>query len=150
MTGTITVAAPPAATPTAPPPPAASPTPPPRPAARPAAATAVTVKHHQTGTRVKGSLGISRPGTRIEIVVLSRRATLGLSGKGRVRVGRSVVTAAAAGQKRFSVALDARARRVLRAHKTLPVLVRLKASAPTAVSVERVRAVRVRGAAGRS
>jgi plastocyanin len=150
MTGTITVAAPPAATPTAPPPPAASPTPPPRPAARPAAATAVTVKHHQTGTRVKGSLGISRPGTRIEIVVLSRRATLGLSGKGRVRVGRGVVTAAAAGQKRFSVALDARARRVLRAHKTLPVLVRLKASAPTAVSVERVRAVRLRGAAGRS
>jgi len=141
MTGTITVAAPPQAT--------SSPTPPPGPAAptpQPAAATAITIKHDQAGHRVKGSLSVSRPGTRIEIVLLSRRATLGLSGRRRMRVGRSVVTAAAAGQMRFSVALNARARRALRARKTLPVLVRVKASAPTTASIERVRAVRLRRA----
>ena len=149
MTGTITVAAPPVSTPTTTPQATSSPTPPPGPAAptpQPAAATAITIKHDQAGHRVKGSLSVSRPGTRIEIVLLSRRATLGLSGRRRMRVGRSVVTAAAAGQMRFSVALNARARRALRARKTLPVLVRVKASAPTTASIERVRAVRLRRA----
>ena len=93
---------------------------------------------------------VGRTGTRIEIVLLSRRAVLGLPGRGRVRVGRSVVTAAAAGEMRFSVALNARARRALRARKTLRVLVRVKASAPTTASVERLRAVRLTRAPGRS
>ena len=150
MTGTITVAAPPAATPTAPPQATPSPTPQPTTGAPPAAATAITVKHHQAGSRVKGSLMVGRTGTRIEIVLLSRRAVLGLPGRGRVRVGRSVVTAAAAGEMRFSVALNARARRALRARKTLRVLVRVKASAPTTASVERLRAVRLTRAPGRS
>ena len=98
----------------------------------------------------EGSLMVGRTGTRIEIVLLSRRAVLGLPGRGRVRVGRSVVTAAAAGEMRFSVALNARARRALRARKTLRVLVRVKASAPTTASVERLRAVRLTRAPGRS
>jgi plastocyanin len=157
MAGVITVAALPASTPTPTPTPGAagSPTPTQGPAAaptptggsqpttRPNAATSITVNHHQKGTHVKGSLVVSQPGTRVEIALLSRRAALGLSGRRRVRVGRFVVASAPAGPMRFSVALNRAARRALRLRGTLPTLVRVKASAPATVSVDRLQAVRL-------
>src|SRR3954453_16941802 len=157
MAGTIKVAAPPTgtATPTptagaagSPTPtqgPAATPTPAggPQPTTRLNAATSITVNHHQKGTHVKGSLVISQPGTRVESALLSRRAALGLSGRRRVRVGRFVVASAPAGPMRFSVALNRAARRALRLRGTLPTLVRVKASGPATVSVDRLQAVRL-------
>jgi plastocyanin len=161
MAGTITVAATPAGTATSTPGATSSPTPTQgptaapaptsgaQPATRPPAATSIAVKHHQEGRRVKGSLVVSQPGTRIEIRLLSRRAALGLSGRRRVQVGRFVVAAAPAGEMRFSVALNAAARRALRLRKTLPVIVRVKASGPATEPVDRQRTVRLGRARGR-
>jgi plastocyanin len=156
MTGTITVTAAPTAT-TTPvatasptPSPAAAPPPPPatgsQPAIRPRAATRLAVDRRQRGARVKGSLIVSRPGTRIAITLLSRRRALGLTGKRRVRVGRSVIAAAQAGPLAFSVPLDAKARRALRLRERLAVVVHVKASGPASRPVERQRAVRLRPA----
>ena len=155
MAGAITVSAPPAGTATPTPGAALSPTPTQGPSAaptptsgaqpttRPRAATSITVKHHQKGIRVKGSLVVSQPGTRVEITLLSRRAALGRSGRRRVPVGRFVVASAPAGPMQFSVTLNAAARRALRLRRTLPTLMRVKASAPATVSVDRLQAVRL-------
>lgn len=144
MTGTITVAAAPApsSTPVPAPPPAGS-TPPTQPTARPPAAMRLTVRHHQHGRRVRGSLFVSRPGTRIDIALLSRRVALGLSGRRRIRIGHALVASAAAGPLRFSVTLNAVGRRALRRRGTLPVLVRVKATAPSATPAARGQAVRL-------
>ena len=154
MTGTITVTAAPTAT-TSPiatatptPSPAGAPTPATgsQPAGRPLAATRLAVTRRQRGARVKGSLSVSRPGTRVEITLLSRRRALGLSGKRRVRVGRTVIAAAPAGPISFSVPLDAKARRALRLRRALAVVVRVRASGPSSTPVERQRAVRLKPA----
>jgi hypothetical protein len=121
-----------------------------RPATRPPAATSIAVKHHQKGIRVKGSLVVSQSGTRVEIALLSRRAALGLSGRRRVQVGRFVIASAPAGPMRFSVTLNAAARRALRLRRTLPVLMRVQASGPATVSVDRLQAVRLGRAPGHS
>ena len=161
MTGTVTVSATPDSTATSTP--VATPTPVPTSSSEPAPAPAVraqpviqppaaiwiAVGHHQQGTRVSGSMIISRPDTRVEIALLSRRAALGLSGKRRVPVGYSLIAAAPEGQLRFSVTLNATARRSLRVRETLPVLVRVKASAPSTTPVDRVQAVRMGRAAPR-
>ena len=142
MTGTITVAATPVATgsPTPAPAPATAPA---QPANQPLAAMWIAVGHHQKGGPVSGSLIVSRAGTRVEIALFSRRAALGLAGRRRVRVGQSVIAAAPAGPLRFSVALNATARRALRVRKTLPVLVQVKASGPLTTPFDRVQAVRL-------
>jgi plastocyanin len=152
MAGTITVSATPETTavpvPTSAPAPA--PSVPAQPVIQPRAAIWITVGHHQHGTSVRGSMIVSRPGTRVEIALLSRRVALGLKGKRRVQVGRTLIAAAPKGELQFSLALNATARRALRVRKTLPVLVRVKASAPTTTPVERVQAVRLgRPARGR-
>lgn len=151
MSGTITVTATPAATATPTPSPgaASSPTPTGGPPAAPVptngarrpAATSVVVKHHQNGVRVKGSLLVGQSGTRVEIVLRSRRAALGLSGRRRVQVGRFLVASAPAGPMRFSITLNTAARRALRVRGTLAVLVRVHASGPATVSVDRLRVV---------
>jgi plastocyanin len=144
MTGTITVTPNPAAT-TAPTPiPAADPATgtPAQPGNQPLAAIWIAVGHHQQGS-VSGSLIVSRPGTRVDVSLLSRRVALGLSGKRRVRVGHSVIAAAPAGPMQFSITLNAIARRALRDRKTLPVLVEVKASAPLTSPVDRFQAVRM-------
>jgi plastocyanin len=154
MSGTITVTATPAATQTptpspggasSPPTPTGGPAAPPAPTngARRPAATSVAVKHHQHGIRVKGSLLVGQSGTRVQIVLRSRRAALGLSGRRRVQVGRLVVASAPAGPMRFSVRLNAAARRALRVRGSLAVLVRVHASGPATVSVDRLQAVRL-------
>jgi plastocyanin len=149
MTGTITVTpAPVSPTPAAtssPQPAAGGPAPAggAAPAFSPLAAIWVTVGHHQRRAPVRGSLIVSRPGTRIDISLLSRRVALGLSGRRRVRVGRFTVAAAPAGPMRFSVTPDRRARHALRVRGTLPVLVRVKATAPGTSPVDRLQAVRL-------
>ena len=110
----------------------------------------LAVGHRQQGSPVRGSLIVSRPGTRVEIALLSRRVALGLSGRRRVQVGRSVIASAPAGPMKFSVALNATARRALRERKTLPVLVQVKASGPLTTPYDRVQAVRLGRAPGRA
>jgi len=151
MAGTITVSAPDAtatATPTpisGPPSTPAAPAPsvPAQPVLQPSAAIWITVGHHQKGTNVRGSMIVSRPGTRVEITLLSRRVALGLKGRRRVVVGRTLFAAAPDGELQFSLKLNATARRALRVRKTLPVLVRVKASAVGTTPVDRIQAVRL-------
>jgi plastocyanin len=157
MTGTITVAA--SATPTATPV-ASVPTPPPTGAIGPAAAPAparaaiwVKVDHHQSGARVHGSLVVTTPAARLEITLLSRRVALGMTGRRRIPVGRSLTSGVPAGARSFSIGLNARARRALRTRGRLSVLVQVQASAPGATPVTRLQAVRLipaRPTSGRS
>jgi plastocyanin len=155
MTGTITVAA--SATPTATPV-ANVPAPLPTPAggaapsptgaigaapASPRAAIWVNVDHHQSGARVHGSLVVTTPAARLEITLFSRRVALGMAGRRRVPVGRSLTSDVPAGARSFSIGLSARARRALRTRGRLSVLVQVQATAPGATPVTRLQAVRL-------
>jgi plastocyanin len=141
MKGTVVVAAPaptaspdPSATPGAtatptPAPPVATPTPPPAPVK-----LRVTVPRRQKGTRVRGSVDVPQTGSRLAVTVTI----------GKVRAGRSVQPAVAAGRRAFSVALDAKARRALRTKRRLAVAVTVALTPPGAKVLRRTAKVALR------
>lgn len=122
MTGTITVSS--GGTTTPPPPPGESPPSllngPPR--------QAVRLARSQHGATVRGSVDLAQAGAggRLEVDLLTGRASLRLSGPaGTVRVGRLLRSGLRAGLVPFAVSLKAPARRALRRHGRLALTVRL-------------------------
>jgi plastocyanin len=122
MTGSVVVAAPtPTPTPAATADPAATPgaTPTPGPYAPPPAPTTLALKlaAKQRGTRVRGTVAVEQAASKLQVTVTARVK------KTRVRVGRWAKSSLPGGPATFSVALDARARRVLRTERRLTVTV---------------------------
>ena len=138
MTGKVVVAVPtptPTPTPTADPggstTPAATPTPnasgtAPAPQSPPAGLK-LKLASRQKGTRVRGSVDVSQAGSRLEVTVKS----------GKAKAGRWVKRSAAAGAVAFSVPLDARTRRALRAKHRLKLTVTVALTPPGAKTLTR-------------
>jgi hypothetical protein len=81
----------------------------------------------QKGTTVKGSLQISKAGVgdRLEVDLLATTASLAKAGHATQVVGRLVSASVSAGQRSFSVKLDAKARRALKRHHRLALKVKI-------------------------
>jgi hypothetical protein len=82
----------------------------------------------QKGNTVKGSLQISKAGLgdRLEVDLLATTASLAKAGHATQVVGRFVVSASvSAGQRSFSVKLDAKGRRALKRHHRLALKVKI-------------------------
>jgi plastocyanin len=125
MTGRVIVSAP--ATPT----PTPSPTSTPTPTATPAPATLkLTLARNQRSMRVRGAVEVQQAGSRVEVTARTSR-----------RVGRFLRRSAAAGTVVFSVGLDAKARKTLRAKGRLRVTVRVALSPPGAQALTRTTKV---------
>jgi plastocyanin len=134
MVGTVVVAVPtptPTATPAAPTDPAATPgataTPQPAPGATPTptptskqATLKVKLAATQRGTRVRGSVTVAQPASRLEVTVKA----------GSAKVGVWVKTATKSGAVAFSVPLNAKARRMLKAKRRLDVTVAVALTPP--------------------
>jgi len=102
----------------------------------------------QHGGSVHGSLDVSQAGAggRLEVQLLSSRASLAGAGRAaHVRVGRLVEAPLYAGITKFTVPLDAAARRALRAHGRLALSVEIVLAAPHGASLTLTRSVVLRG-----
>jgi plastocyanin len=91
---------------------------------------ALKLPGHQRGGSLHGSIAISSVavGGRLEVDLLARQSSLGKGGSGfgtRVRVGRLIRASLSAGPMSFGVPLDQRARRALRRHRRLALIVRI-------------------------
>jgi plastocyanin len=128
MTGRVVVRAAPTPTPTPTAPPATGPapaTPTPTPTATPApTALKVTLARRQRSLRVRGAVEVAQAGSRLKVTVRTKR-----------RVGRFVRRSAGPGTVVFSVGLDAKARRTLRAKGRLAVTVRIVVTPPRAKAI---------------
>jgi hypothetical protein len=107
------------------------------------ASTACKLPTGQHGQSVHGSIDVSQAGAgaRLEVRLLASGASLASAGDAasRLQVGRLVRTSIRAGVDRFTVSLDAKARRALhaRGHLLLIVEVRLARSGSTGVTLTR-------------
>jgi plastocyanin len=106
------------------------------------AAQALKLKAQQRGSAVRGSLAVSAAGAhgRLEVDVLSRAASLSGGGhSSAVRVGKLERSSLAAGTVRFTVPLNARAKRALarRGHLALTVEITLTPPGGRAAKLER-------------
>jgi plastocyanin len=141
MKGTVDVEVPPVVTPTATPTGSATPTATPAPGStatpgpgtgppatgtQPQATLKVKLAATQRGTRLRGAVTVDDAKSRLEVTVTARLA----KGRARVRIGRWVKTSAPSGAVKFSVALDAKARRVLRRRRNLAVTVAIALTSP--------------------
>lgn len=109
---------------------------------------ALTLAATQHGGSVHGSLDVSQAGVggRLEVELLSTRASLASAGRGsHVRVGRLVRLLSYGGIARFTVTLDAVARRALRAHGRLALSVEIVLAAAHGSSLTLTRGVVLRG-----
>jgi hypothetical protein len=88
---------------------------------------AVKVAKSQRGRSVKGSLQISKAGggDRLEVDLLATAASLAKAGHATRVVGRFVSSSVSAGQRPFSVKLNAKARRALKRHHRLALKVKI-------------------------
>jgi hypothetical protein len=79
------------------------------------------ISSSQRGSTVKGSLEISKAGggARLEVDLLATTASLAKAGHATQVVGRFVSASVGAGQRSFSVKLNAKARRALKSHHRL-------------------------------
>jgi plastocyanin len=92
---------------------------------------AVKLASVQRGGSVRGSVKVAPAGSgaRLEVDLLAKGASLAGAGRAaQVRVGRLVRLSVQAGTASFKVALTARARRALRAHRHLALAVRISLS----------------------
>jgi plastocyanin len=109
-----------------------------------AATRAIRIVGRQRGTVLRGSLTVSAAGAggRLEVDLLATRAALtGLHGRGLALVGRLVRFSLPAGVARFSIALDAAARRALGLHGRLALAVRVTLVSPRGVRASVSRTV---------
>ena len=113
----------------------ATPTPTPTPQAQPQTALAVRLATAQRGTRVRGRVEVKQGASRLEVTLR----------RGRLRVGRSTRTVAAAGTVTFSVPLNATSRRTLRRRGRLDVTVAVALTPPGGSKLTRSQRVRLRG-----
>ena len=88
---------------------------------------AVKVAKIQRGGSVKGSLQISKAGggDRLEVDLFATTASLAKTGHATQVVGRFVSASVSAGQRSFSVKLNAKARRALKRHHRLALKVKI-------------------------
>jgi hypothetical protein len=88
---------------------------------------AVKVAKSQRGGSVKGALQISKAGAgdRLEVDLLATAASLAKAGHATRVVGRFVSASVSAGQRPFSVKLNAKARRALKRHHRLALKVKI-------------------------
>jgi hypothetical protein len=88
---------------------------------------AVKVAKSQRGGSVKGSLQIAKAGggDRLEVDLLATAASLAKAGHATQVVGRFVSASVSAGQRAFSVKLNAKARRALKRHHRLALKVKI-------------------------
>ena len=88
---------------------------------------AVRVAKSQRGGSIKGSLQISKAGAgdRLEVDLLATAASLAKAGHATQVVGRFVSASISAGQRPFSVKLNAKARRALKRHHRLALKVKI-------------------------
>jgi hypothetical protein len=110
-------------------------------------ASALALPGAQHGYSVHGTVHVAAPGAGARLAVTLLVARTALAGAAsRVPVGRLVRSSVAAGVVRFAVALDARARRALRARGRLALLVRvaLTPAREAGVSVSRSVLLRAR------
>jgi len=79
------------------------------------------------GRSVRGTVALSAAGAgaRLEVDLLTRRASIASAHPALVRVGRTVRSSLTAGRVTFAVALDAKAMRALHARRHLALSVRL-------------------------
>ena len=165
MRGTITVGSP-SSPPPPPPPPGAPPPPPPPPpppgAAPPpapgapppagalgAAASALKVAATQTGTVVRGSLLIARPGSRLDVRLSARRKALSATRQsGSVSVGRLSRTSVGGRRVEFAVKLSSAAKRALRRDGRLAITLRLTVTPASGDAYVATRKVGMRRNAG--
>jgi len=85
------------------------------------------ISSSQRGSTVKGSLEVSKPGAgdRLEVDLIATAASLAKTGHATQVVGRFVSASVSAGQRSFSVKLNAKARRALKRHHHLALKVRI-------------------------
>jgi plastocyanin len=128
MTGTVTVTGTAEGTVPPPPPPTAVPPPPPPPPAVPrgAAASALRVSAIQRGTTIRGSIKVSRAGSRLLVRTLTRRSVLvgGRSTK-QSEIGRRLQRSVAAKRVAFVVKLSSLARKALTRRGRLTISLRV-------------------------
>lgn len=109
---------------------------------------AVTLGATQHGASVHGSVDVSQAGAggRLEVELLASRASLASAGHSpQVQVGRAVRASLRAGTVTFTVALDARARHALRAHRRLALSVRIVLVPAQGAAATITRSVVLRG-----
>jgi plastocyanin len=85
------------------------------------------ISSSQRGSAVKGSLEVAKAGVgdRLEVDLIAATASLAKAGHATQVVGRFVSASVSAGQRSFSVKLDAKARRALTRHHHLALKVRI-------------------------
>lgn len=95
--------------------------------------TTLTVKlaPKQRGTRIRGTVDVRQGASKLEVTLTARLS------KARVRVGRLLKPTTARGAVAFSVPLDAKARRHLRARRSLVVTVAVALTPPGGKKVTR-------------
>ncbi|MFI5010073.1 MAG: hypothetical protein ACHQDY_07350 [Solirubrobacterales bacterium] len=111
------------------------------------ASTAVKVPLAQRGSSVHGSVAVSPAGAggRLEVDLLVAGASLARKHAKQERIGRFVRASLTAGKVSFSVPLDAQAKRALRRHHRLPVLVQVSITPVHGATVTSVRSIVLRG-----
>ena len=97
----------------------------------------------QHAALVHGSIRIARGGSRLAIVVLARRSSLGGHGSKLVTVGRYVKTVSA-GKRAFSVRLSAAVKHALRRQRSLAVTVKVSVKPRTGAAIALTRAATVK------
>jgi hypothetical protein len=97
----------------------------------------------QRGTTVKGSLQVSKAGAgdRLVVELLATAASLASAGHSTQVVGRSVSALVSAGQRSFSVKLDAKAKRALKRHHRLALKVKITLTSPHGQATSVMRSV---------
>lgn len=110
------------------------------------AGRAVVIGAHQRGKLVRGSVTVSAAGAggRLDVRLFASASALGGHRHGPVLAGHLVRRGLHAGRLRFAVALNAAARRALRAHKRLKLTVRVTVTSPRSVRASATRTVLLR------
>lgn len=143
MTGSVQVTSGGGVTP--PPPPAAAPPPPPPAGSLAAAASGLRVAAAQRGSAIRGSVRVTRAGSRLLARAFARRRALSGGRSTRlVEVGRQLRGSVGAGRVTFSVRLGPSARRALRRDGRLAITLRLRVTPQAGASFAATRAVVLR------
>jgi hypothetical protein len=105
--------------------------------------SAPKISSSQRGSTVKGSLEVSKAGggDRLEVDLLATTASLAKAGHATQVVGRFVSASVSAGQRPFSVKLNAKARRALKRHHRLALKVKITLTPVTGEATSVTRSV---------
>jgi plastocyanin len=111
------------------------------------ASAAIKISSAQHGSSVHGVLDIAPAGAgaRLEVDLLAASASLARRHAKQVRIGRFLRVSLAAGKLSFSVPLNAQAKRALRRHHRLPVIVQITITPLHGAPVTVMRSVTLHG-----